>query len=453
MKEMLFLILLLLNIPGTAQSLNPGNQTHLPSSASPLVQAEETVPPNMIDRTRYTTKRSPATTMITTATFTFITTRGFTTPTTGTPPGPTQTPTSTTQNPPTQSNRNEGTEEIVPTGNDKTKSEEEKDKYPSGGEAVLLFTLIGINILLALSSLLLNSSVVAFYWSKSTSLVPMLYLRNGAVDLGYGCGILLQSVLLILVLTGADLPYASSILVLVGYFLTSLFVRLSVFLNCTLGVCRSINIVSPFYHVRKAWITAATATYALFWTAITAFDTYSFVSKRIFRLDLYLSKATSLKAEVGWSVLNSISYQTAALNGVNSVILFFVPFVLPALLCLVLMFLQVYHLKKSTGTTSNRPAITILIVTTIYVTTNLASLAAWLFVYRNFLGRSFKGLSWSELGVVYFSTVTCPLLCGTLTPLTLILRGKGCGMFFKLRNVVQQKPPSTVLLSMPPSTS
>ena len=156
-----------------------------------------------------------------------------------------------------------------------TGNEESKEKYPEGKEAVLLFTLIGINILLALSSLLLNSSVVAFYWSKSTSLVPMLYLRNGAVDLGYGCGILLQSVLLILVLTGADLPYASSILVLVGYFLTSLFVRLSAFLNCTLGVCRSINIVQclPWpstschvrYTVHKACITAATAIFVLLW--------------------------------------------------------------------------------------------------------------------------------------------------------------------------------------------
>ena len=309
---------------------------------------------------------------------------------------------------------------------EKQKKEEQEAKFPGGQESALLFTLIGINMLLAVIALVLNSSVVAFYWSKSSSLVPMLYLGNGTADLGYGCGILLQSVLLILVLTGADLPYAGSILVLVGYFLTSLFVRLSVFLNCTLGVCRSINIVSPFYHVRKAWLTAATAIYATLWAAIAASDCYFFATKRgVLQSDLYLAKSTSLKAEVGWSVLNSISYHTATLNGVNSVILFFVPCVLPALLCLVLMFLQVYHLKKSTGTTSNRPAVTILIVTTIYVTTNLASLTAWLLVFRNSLGSSFKGLSWSELGVVYFATVTCPLLCATLTPLTLLVRGKG----------------------------
>lgn len=31
--------------------------------------------------------------------------------------------------------------------------------------------------------------------------------------------------------------------------------------------------------------------------------------------------------------------------------------------------------------------------------------------------------TWSELTMVYFSLSTCPLICSTLTPLTLLLRG------------------------------
>ena len=39
--------------------------------------------------------------------------------------------------------------------------------------------------------------------------------------------------------------------------------------------------------------------------------------------------------------------------------------------------------------------------------------------------KEFRALNYTELGIVYISTSTCPLLCSSLSPLTLLVRGAG----------------------------
>ena len=73
---------------------------------------------------------------------------------------------------------------------------------------------------------------------------------------------------------------------------------------------------------------------------------------------------------------------------------------------------------------NHRAAVTILIVTTVFVLTSIFSVAMWLVVYRTHLGgqEKIKKLSWTELSLIYISSSTSHLLCSTVTALTLLLR-------------------------------
>ena len=164
------------------------------------------------------------------------------------------------------------------------------------------------------------------------------------------------------------------------------------------------------------------------------------------------------------------------------VVQFLIPVVLPALLCFVLMTIQIYYLtRQKVAITSNQPgagkkstqlskvsskeprtdkkkkpspnrkaAVTILIVTTIYVLTSILSVAVWLIIYRTHLGREdkIKKLSWTELSMIYISSSTSPLLCSTVTALTLFLRS--CAMQRHLKVVFGKlfKPQTSLELSM-----
>ena len=305
------------------------------------------------------------------------------------------------------------------------------NKDPSDKEKIMLYTLTAVNLLLAVLSIILNCTVIAYYWKSTDNIFSTLYLRNGVADLGFGLGILIHTPILLLTLNESTLSQARLVFLLVGYLLTTLLVRLSVFLNCAISVSRCINIVSPFYNIHKAsvkiYITASTLFFAAFWGAAASYDIYRFVKMKI--EGMYLVKMTALKPATGWSVLSVIADEDIG-NGLNALILFLVPFGFPALLCLSLMFLQIYHLlkssKKSGGSSNRKPAVTIFIVSSIYVVTNVVSVACWFIVYHDYLGigSDFKALSWVELSVIYFATATCPLLCSTFTPLALILRGK-----------------------------
>ena len=45
--------------------------------------------------------------------------------------------------------------------------------------------------------------------------------------------------------------------------------------------------------------------------------------------------------------------------------------------------------------------------------------------YEILMEEKRRETSWSDLIAIYFSLSTCPLICSTLTPLTLLLRGTG----------------------------
>ena len=172
-------------------------------------------------------------------------------------------------------------------------------------------------------------------------------------------------------------------------------------------------------------------------------------------------KLLVLKPEPGFSLSSLAESASKALTSLSQgevvALQFLTPLAVPAVLCFVLMIFQMFHLTKqkvwiiaNQGSPSQkkassaepgaerrkenqRAAVTILIVTTVYVLTSIFSVAMWLVVYRTHLGGQdkIKKLSWTELSLIYISSSTSHLLCSTLTALTQLLRSSKIQLHLK----------------------
>ena len=206
------------------------------------------------------------------------------------------------------------------------------------------------NSVLAVTSFVLNILIVFFYKRNAGSLSSTLYLSNGVCDLVSALGFLLQVPSVVSILN-KDTPVS---LPLVSYWIVTVSVRMSVFMNCVLGVVRCINILKPFYPVNRKMITISTILYSLIWTTIASLDLwfYSTSAKVGLQNKVYLVKSLVLKPEPGFSVPSLITglkgNKTTSLTQTEVVMAqFLTPVAIPALLCFALMIFQISHLRQS----------------------------------------------------------------------------------------------------------
>ena len=359
-----------------------------------------------------------------------------------------------------------GSDELPDDTGDKTENETNSLALPAAACC---------NTLLAILSLLFNLLIVAYYWFNSTNLPSILYLRNAIADFISAIGFLIQVLIVVMRILEEDVP---SGLALCSYWITTVSVRMSVFMNCVLGVTRCLNILNPFYSVNKRGVTISTLMYLLIWLIIASLDVWMFKTKVGLENKVYLIRSLIFKAEPGFSltslakpgaVRDNRNLPLTSLSQVEVVaVQFLTPLALPAALCFVLMIIQIHHLtrqkvgvicdqpgsradqkfgqlvggkilgkdgfteKRAKPSANRRAAVTILIVTTIYVVTCILSVVAWLVVYRvEPEEKKVKKLSWSELVVIYVSNSTLPLLCSFLTALTLFLRSTAMQLHLK----------------------
>ena len=317
-----------------------------------------------------------------------------------------------------------------------------------------LITLTAVNVLLSFCCIVISGFMMYYRikTSSTKSLINVLYLANGLADFFVGIGALLQSpVIYLMILKGKDT--GATVPVFLSYFVIAVAVKMSVFLNCVLGVVRCINIVQPFYKPNKKVLSLIITFNMIIWMFILSLDIWQFSEKGSIKNQVFLVKTFLLKGQPGFGLVlltmkkdqERSSYLAYHLG---NLIQFIIPTVLPTLLCFALMIVQLYHmprkswLKKIRKTddgneTVPKANLTIFLITCIYVITSGASVVTWLILHGRdgyFVSKSeFEivmknkraATSWSDLITIYFSLSTCPLICSTLTPLTLLLRGTG----------------------------
>ena len=255
---------------------------------------------------------------------------------------------------------------------------------------------------------------------------------------------------------GREISYIT-VPVYISYFLTAIGVKMSIFMNCVLGVVRCINIVQPFYQINKRAITMCTISHMMIWMVMAGLDLWQY-TERIGTINQVRTViALVMKGCPGFGLvlltMNKEQYVSSYLvfhlgNLVQSIL----PIALPAVLCFVLMIVQLCHLRKKSGgrelrqdkkmakeanESISKARLTILLLTSIYVSTSAVSIITWLTVhgrggyfesktkYEELMEKKGTAMPWSELIAIYFSLSTCALICSTLTPLTLLIRGTG----------------------------
>ena len=352
--------------------------------------------------------------------------------------------------------------------NETIKAESQTGSMSSKAEDAQIGTLnlvAAFNIFLSVIAIMLNMLITPYNIHDRMNLSSTLFLKKGLCDWLSALGFLLQVPSVVSILN-KDTPVS---LPKVSYWIVTVSVRMSVFMNCVLGVVRCINILNPFYQVDRKMVNISTVLYFLIWTTIASLDLWFYSTKIGLQNKVYLVKSLVLKPEPGFSIPSLMTgfkgNKTTSLTQTEAVLVqFLTPIAAPAMLCFALMIIQISHLRQSrigiipeqkkTGTVERasratngkkkecnkqKAATTILLVTTIYVLTSTLSIVAWLVIYRDELrgGEKIKILSWEELSVIFFSSSTLPLLCSTLTPLTLLLRSSAIRRYL-LRNIFKR---------------
>ena len=321
-------------------------------------------------------------------------------------------------------------------------------------------TLTTVNLFLSICCIVLSilMSYNIMTSSSHRSLVQALYLRNGLTDFFVGIGVLLQCPILYLMVWKEREISDVYIPVYLTYVITAVAVKMSVFMNCVLGTVRCINILQPFYRINRKALTMSTLLYMSVWIILTGVDLWQFTEKRGTDNEFFLVKTFVVKGLPGFGltlmITNEEEYGSSYLSyHLVNVVKFLLPTALPSLLCFILMIVQVNYLlrqkaakkisekKSSVAMTpqgkESKASLTIFLLTCIYVGTSAVSILTWLIVsgskgylgsksrYEELIKEGRTMVSWSDLTAMYFALSTCPLICSTLTPLTLLLRGSG----------------------------
>ena len=362
---------------------------------------------------------------------------------------------------------------------------------PPGGENVTnsdkpsvgVIALATVNTFLALCCIIL--SVVMGYFLRKTrrgkgTLIQTLYFQNGLTDFFVGLGVLFHCPILFLLVWKGRGIFEVTIPVFISYSVTCIAVKISVFMNCVIGVVRCINIVKPFYVVNKRVLFLCTLIYLVIWSSIVGVDLWQYSQTVELSNKVFMIKSLILKGLPGFgyfllTIKEKEYHPSYYMHQVFNFVQFIIPSTVPTLVCLLAMSVQIHRIKKKTAnrqpssreivkTASNtsikkvqNAGVTILLLTVIYVATSAVSIVTWLIVdgkagylgskstYDELVEEKRKPSSWSDLTAIYFSLSTCPLICSTLTPLTLLLRGTGPafssarGFFSKFRSSGKSK--------------
>ena len=137
-----------------------------------------------------------------------------------------------------------------------------------------LSTMTTLNLVVGLSAIILNSLVGNFYRKGKRSTAAMLYIYLTGWDITMGATAMIHGVYMILnlELSVREIEGTFMVMICVLYVVTNVAVRMSVFANTVLGVARTINILQPFYRIKKKFLHISFGICLFLLLALTAVD-------------------------------------------------------------------------------------------------------------------------------------------------------------------------------------
>lgn len=279
----------------------------------------------------------------------------------------------------------------------------------------------------------LNTIVFRFYRKKASGVVSLMYTLLSFTDIVVAFGNSLTITCLILYLSldmefkEFDYVYPSvEYLCYFSFFISSIAIRVSIFLNATLTVVRTMMIGNPFSEPKKARVFISLGVIVFFWVIMTAGEVYTqktinielhwteFVAqtkkmrlrekqlekmmmnrKQYLYMWYYIFTSVAgyyhivefLGDRLPWSVdLYTVGFKVDEVNksmastteSAGAYIMFFLAFVIPTLIAIICLIAQAVFLKKSgvEGVENNNKKITktIILLTVVFVICNTISI-------------------------------------------------------------------------------
>ena len=209
-------------------------------------------------------------------------------------------------------------------------------------------------------------------------------------------------------------------------FLTMWTLRISVFYNLLLFVIRTINIVSPFYIIKRRLVLSSLITIP--WIPWFPIIVHQFYTTMEYQGDDYMSYKMRILSS-SYLVGDSIVNETLRLGHYPVILICVVlPFVLPSLISIFSLSLQLKSLvlepsprcDRDTDREKIKAAVTILLLTLLFSICNTSCVSFWISVCLN---ENSTYLSSRTAVWVYVTGVTMPFLHSAVSPTILIWRG------------------------------
>ena len=207
-----------------------------------------------------------------------------------------------------------------------------------------------------------------------------------------------------------------------SYILAAVTSRTSIFYNLILAVIRTINIVQPFYLIRKKYVIISAVLYPLLWVGISIADIVITL-----RVDGWSRVYESFFVPLPGACV--IDKNCSVDSTVTPIVLLGIPFTVPVIIMIICAAIQSYCLLKQTVNpnpnivSNNRKiTVTILLITLVCIVCNIAYLVFWFsFVFNTDLISGLSYVRWHSM--MYTASTTLPFLNASINPLILITRG------------------------------
>ena len=297
-----------------------------------------------------------------------------------------------------------------------------------------------IDLWLAVQMMVLNVIVIAYYQPEVKKIVPFMYILLSVTDSITGLAALLNGLMFLL------LEHPGSYLIGPTYLIFSITFRVSVFLNLIISIVRTINIIRPFYRIRRLRIGVAVALYSLASAAISV--------GLLFDHEIEFNLQKPKREYLEKLMYKPSGYQILSINGLptiteefrNLTLFIAVPFVLPSIVTMICMSIQIRAVLKPSPTQCSNSdkqkeiTKTIIMLTVLFFFCNTVYIFYPVLYYKRYIKpdglntETALGLTQVEqLRLQYCLGVLCPYINAAFNPAILIYRGK------ELRGSVKNK--------------
>ena len=310
-----------------------------------------------------------------------------------------------------------------------------------------------VDLILGLQAILINMLIILFYLNKLSRVVPLMYVAIASVDFITGIGAMLSGTVFALIETG---NYKYGLYLTYGiYFITLVTFKVSAFLNCTIAVIRTINIILPFYEVKMTCVTIAVMVYSA-----TCFSFAAYIFKQSIQKLHHTMLVTYLYKPEGSIAFKPDKSEDYSTNQWIVVMITIASTAVPAVIVFICMVIQIESLKpwkrsgrndtiRSYSGTIGRSAntstigrnsathakltVTIIMLSVLFTICNLSHMIAPITVLRTDLSQLTEEQYTQHYRVSYAMGSIALYINAAWSPVILVIRGEALIRFLRTK--------------------